>query len=64
MRHLISGCAYVRTYMSVTLRNVNLRSRSRSGTLVSLMRVLHKDVEMMFLGDEGACVAVKCRNEY
>ena len=29
MRDLFSGCAYVRTYMLVTLRNVNLRSRSK-----------------------------------
>ena len=26
MRDLFSGCAYVRTYVAVTLRNVNLRS--------------------------------------
>ena len=45
-------CAYVRAHvMSVTLRNVNLRSCL--GTQVSLIYALHKVVETMFLGDRG-----------
>ena len=45
-------CTHVRAHvMSVTLRNVNLRSCS--GTQVSLIYALHKVVETMFLGDQG-----------
>ena len=35
MRDLFSQSTYVRTYMSVTLRNVNLRSHARRGTHAS-----------------------------
>ena len=49
MRDLFSGCAYVRTYVSVTLRNVNLGAqsinlRSHSETQTSLICALYKDV--------------------
>ena len=42
---------YICTYVSVTLRNVNLRSHSE--TQASLIRVLHKDAGTTFLGDAG-----------
>ena len=48
MRDLFSGCVYVHMYVSVTLRNVNLRSCLRSQA--SLIRALHENVnEKCFL---------------
>ena len=44
MRDLFSQYTCVRTYVSVTLRNVNLRSRPRIGTHASCARALtHED---------------------
>ena len=68
---------YVRKYVSVTLKNVNLRSRSecRCAHQASLICGLHGDVGTTFLGDgeRGGHRAwafatyilggVKCRNE-
>ena len=42
-------CTYVRMYVSVNLRNVNLHSRS--GTQASLIRELHENVETTFFGN-------------
>ena len=67
MRDLFSGCMYVRTYVAVTLRNVNLWSRSEcqfaltlrndlsvTDTCVTRGRRWRTELGgMMFLGDGG-----------
>ena len=63
MKDLFSGCAYIRTYVAVTLRDVNLRSRSECQFALtlrnwaSLKHALHVDEGRSFLAMEDGEVS-------